>query len=280
MGPNRQPSPLGQTKHRHDDIEDGTLARTASPHPSPVGTKAPAAPAKARRTVAKGACAYLNPRAGGTVTAPSEAFDRLRGKSGAAKVSSPETKDSYTWPDKSTSKAVQQEVEIDGQKIRVVRPTDDGAKGKNLPTTKELAEALRAIPADQRAHTSVIVVSPTPSPDKSASGTIAGEGGSGEIRLYPVTAAQAQNDFDNRLTHESGHNVQGQFWTGAGDVHDWQTAADADSSRPSPYAASTTGDDFSEFNVLFNAARGTACEATAKKIYPNRWAKMESYRSK
>jgi hypothetical protein len=281
MGPHRKPGPVGQAKERHDDVEDGTLARTASPHPSPVGSKPPADAPKARtRTVATGACSYLNPQSRGTVIASPEAFDKLRTKSGAATISPPEAKSAYTWPDKSTSQAVEQEIQIDGQKIRIVRPTDDNVKGKNLPTTKQLAEALRAIPKDQRSHTNVIVVSPTPAPGTDATQTIAGQGGSGTIELFPVNAAQSQNDFDNRLTHESGHNYQETFWTGAGDVHDWQNTADQDDRRPSPYAASTTGDDFSEFNVLYNAAKGTPCEATAKKIYPHRWEKLEDYRSK
>ena len=281
MGPQRQPGPVGQTKERHDDVEDGTLARTASPHPSPVGSKPPAeAPKTTKRTVATGACKYLNPQSRGTVIASREAFDQLRKKSGPATISPPEPKAAYTWPDKSTSQAVAQEIQIDGQKIQVVRPTDDAAKGKNLPTTQQVAEALRAIPSRQRVNTNVVILSPAAPPDSDALGKIVGEGGSGEIRLYPVSDAQTQNDFDNRFTHESGHNTQEKFWQGAGDVHDWQNAADADDRRPSPYAASRTGDDFSEFIVLYNAAKGTDCEGTAKKIYPHRWEKLESYLSK
>jgi hypothetical protein len=281
MGPNRQQGPVGLTKEKHEDLEDGTTPRTAAPDAAPAGSKPPAdAPKAGKRTVATGACAYLNPQSRGTVIASPEAFDRLRTKSGPATISPPESKAAYIWPDKSTSQAVAQEIQIDGQKIQVIRPTDDAAKGKNLPTTKQVSEALRAIPSEQRVHTNVVILSPTPAPETDALGKIVGEGGSGEITLYPVNDAQTQNDFDNRFTHESGHNTQETFWKGAGEVHEWQNAADADDRRPSPYAASRTGDDFSEFIVLFNAARGTPCEATAKKIYPNRWDKMEAYRSK
>jgi hypothetical protein len=280
MPPSKYPGPICQTKDWYDDIEDGTLARGTSPLPSPVGSAAPQGIAKpARRVVAKGACSFLNPQAKGTVIASPEAFARLRKNSGAAKISSPSPKASQTWPDGSSSAAVAQEIEIDGQKISVVRPTDDKVSGKNLPTTKELAEALRAIPAAQRAHSNEVILSPTAAPGSTSARTIAGQAGSGKIELFPVSDGQSQNDFDNRLMHESGHNFQEKLWSGAADVSQWQVAADADDRRPSPYAADNTGDDFCEFNILYNTAKGASCEEIAKQIYPNRWAKRESYQS-
>ncbi len=287
MAPLKHPGPVCQTKDCYDNIEDGTLARTPSPLPSSVGSAAPQGTAKpARRVVAKGACSFVNPQAKGTVIASPEAFARLRKNSGAAKISSEKPKASQTWPDGSSSPAIEQEIQIDNQKISVVRPTDDKARGKNLPTTKELAEALRAIPAAQRAHTNEVIVSPTAAPGSSDAQTIAGQGGRGKIELFPVSDRQSQNDFanrqnyfDNRVMHESGHNYQEKLWSGAADVSQWQVAADADDRRPSPYAADNTGDDFCEFNILYNTAKGAACEEIAKQIYPNRWKKMEDYQS-
>jgi hypothetical protein len=280
MPPFKYPGPICQTKDWYDDIEDGTLARVASPLPSPVGSAAPQGTAKpARRVVAKGACSFINPQAKGTVIASPEAFGRLRKNSGAAKISSEKAKASQTWPDGSSSPAIEQEIQIDNQKISVVRPMDDKARGKNLPTIKELAEALRATPAAQRAHTNEVILSPTAAPGSTESQTIQGQGGSGKIELFPVSDRQSQNDFDNRLMHESGHNYQEKLWSGAADVSQWQVAADADDGRPSPYAAHNTGDDFCEFNILYNAAKATSCEPIAKQIYPNRWKKMEEYQS-
>jgi hypothetical protein len=280
MAPLKHPGPICQTKDWYDNIEDGTLARTASPLPAHVGSAAPQGTAKpARRVVAKGACSFINPQAKGTVIASTEAFRRLRKNSGAAKISSETAKASQTWPDGSSSPAIEQEIQIDNQKISVVRPPEDKTKGKNLPTTKELAEALRAIPAAQRAHSNEVVLSPTAAPGSTDSQTIEGQGGSGKIELFPVSDRQSQNDFDNRLMHESGHNYQEKLWSGAGDVSQWQVAADADDRRPSPYAAHNTGDDFCEFNILYNTAKGSGCEETAKQIYPHRWEKREGYQS-
>jgi hypothetical protein len=203
----------------------------------------------------------------------------LRRNSGAARISPPRPRASQTWLDGSSSAAVEQEIQIDRQTISVIRPTQADAAGKNLPTTVQVAEALRAIPTRQRAHTTTIIVSPKTHPNSTRTSTIAGEAGAGEITLFPVSSAQSQNDFDNRFTHESGHNYQGRLWaSGAGAaVQAWGAAATADNRLPSPYAGKNTGDDFCEFNILYNTARGTPCEATARQLYPNRWTKMVSY---
>ena len=278
MGACKFAGPICQTKDWHQDVNDGTLARTASPNPSVAGSSTPAVPAKRPpRVVAKGKCAFLNPQSQGTVKAPEEAFDRLRRNSPAATISAPRQKASQVWPDKSTSPALELDVQIGTQKITVVRPTPDRTNGTNLPSVEQLAEALRAIPAEQRAATRTVTLSPTAAPGATRTGeTIAGEAGDGEIILYPVKERQTQEDFDNRVTHESGHNYAQKVWDGPEGVSDWLAAVNADDRRPSPYAAGD-GEDFPEFLVLYNTAKGTPCEATAKQIYPNRWKKMQSY---
>jgi hypothetical protein len=142
-----------------------------------------------------------------------------------------------------------------------------------------LAEALRALPASQRVLTNRVILSPTPHPDTTATATTAGEAGSGVITLFPMRNAQSQNDFDNRVMHESGHNYQGTIWRDGAAVGAWQVAATSDHRLPSPYAGSNSGDDFCEFGILYNTARGTPCEAQARQLYPNRWAKMVSYQT-
>jgi hypothetical protein len=276
MAPLKHPGPTCQTKDCYDNIEDGTLARTPSPLPAHVDSAAPQGTAKAaRRVVAKGACSFLNPQSREFVVAPSEAFERLRKRSGAAKISPPVQKAEQIWRDNSKSAAIVEEVQIDNQKIVVIRPTEDQVKSKNLPTTKQVVEALRAVPAGQRAWTNEVIISPVKDPKSPDS---AADAGDGSVMFFPTEKAQSQNNFDNRLMHESGHNYQGSLWkeTGAGP---WESAATADDRRPSPYAARNYGEDFCEFIVLYNTAKGTSCEAVAEQIYPNRWKKMEDYRS-
>ena len=281
MAPTRYPGAVGQAKERHDDIEDGTLARSRSAPPSTIG--APGSGGSLQTgpvALASGACSFLNPRSIGTVIAPLEAFDRLRNDSGAATISAPQPKATQGWPGGGSSAAIEQEITIDGRAMAVVRPTDGDAAGKNLPTTAQLAEALRAIPASQRAHTNRVILSPRAHPDSTPTRTIAGDAGAGVITLYPVHSSQSQNDFDNRLAHESGHNYQGSLWDSGVAVRDWQAAATADNRLPSPYAGSNAGDDFCEFGILYNTARSTSCETSARQLYPHRWAKMVEYQSR
>jgi hypothetical protein len=275
MPPFRFPGPICETRDWFVTFDEGTLARTWSPLPPPLTLSNSAGPQGAPQ--ASGPCSYLNPRSTGTVRAPQAAFDRLRSASGTARISPPQPKASQTWRDGSSSPALEQEIQIDNQRIRVVRPTDADASGKNLPTTAQLAEALRAVPGSQRANTRTVILSPRPHPGSTPSKTIAGDAGGGEIMLFPTNGAQSQNDFDNRVMHESGHNYQGSLWHSAQGVQEWATAAAADQRLPSPYAGENAGEDFSEFGILYNTARGTPCEAAARQLYPNRWTKMSGY---
>jgi hypothetical protein len=277
VAPNKQPGPAGQSGSDTAVIDDGTTARAESPTPAPTGSQGGTSK---RRDFGTGACAYLNPVSSQTVLAPHKSFERLRGAAGKAAISATRPKDSFAWPHGAASAAVEQDVTIDGQVILVVRPTDAAAAGKNLPTTAQLAEALRALPAKQRALSKKVIVCPNPHTKSTANRTIAGDAGSGEITLFPVAAGQSQNDFDNRVMHESGHNYQETLWNSAAALGEWQLAGNSDRKRPSPYSAQNAGEDFSEFLILFNTARGTPCEATAQNIYPNRWAKMAEYQSR
>jgi hypothetical protein len=238
---------------------------------------APATQQRGKKAVALGKCSFVNPVPSGTVAAPKEAFERLRGLSGGAKVSDPQPKASVTWPNGSRSAAVEQQIVLDGQKILVTRPTDADAKGKNLPTTEQLAEALRAVPTDQRVFTKKVFLSPTPAKESTPQQTIAGDAGSGEMTLYPLVEPQDQDDFDNRVMHESGHNL-GNLWSGGKQaVTAWQVAASADDRRPSPYAANNTGDDFCEFNILYNTAQGHAVRRGREENLPASLGEARGY---
>jgi hypothetical protein len=275
VAPNKQPAPTGHARSGGAAVDDGTNARTPSPRPVPTGgTPAPAP------TAATGDCAYLNPRTSGTVRAPQAVFDRLRGLSGAAAISTTRAKASQAWPFGPASEALEQDVTIDNQTILVIRPTDAAAAGKNFPTTAQLAEALRALPARQRTLNRRVILCPNPNPASRPGHTIAGEGGAGEIILYPVGIAQGQNDFDNRVMHESGHNYQGFLWNSVQAVGEWRNVVTQDNLLPSPYAGENAGEDFSEFIILYNAARGTPCESAAITMYINRWTKMVEYQSR
>lgn len=255
-----------------------------------AGSPAAVAPVKSRtRPTARGQCAYLNPETSGRVKVPLEAFERLRRKSGPARISAPKVladrkawPKAAEWPDPLATSAVYQEIVIDGQTIRVIRPTDQDMRGKLLPTIEQLADALRAVPADQRRHTTTALVR------LQGKGGVLGLGGAGEIEVFPLDpsrnskeqeqyARSPQAYFDNLVTHECAHNYQATFWPDAGGAKEWEEFARNDHTPPSIYARENGGEDFCEFMVLYNAAAGTACEALLKQIYPNRWLRFTTY---
>src|SRR5438874_677558 len=120
MAPYRLPGPVCQIKDWYDDIDDGTLARVRSPNTSVLnGANSQTGGATAAPS---GNCSFLEPGARFTVLAPSAAFDRLRTNSGAAAVSAPTPRASYTWPNGSSSSALEQQITIDGQTISVIQP--------------------------------------------------------------------------------------------------------------------------------------------------------------
>lgn len=262
-----------------EDIIDGTLARAPSPSPQMIGAS-DSDSATANPAATTGGCPYLNPRSTGTVRAPQTAFDHLRNSSSSARTTNPQQIASHSWSGGTSTPAIEQNIQIGNQTIRVVRPTDSAARGKNLPATSQVAEALRAIPSNQRTHTSTVILSPIAHPDSTTGHTVAGAAGSGVITLYPVSSTQSQNDFDNRFMHESAHNYQGHLWNSGAAVAEWGAAARSDGRLPSPYAGENTGDDFCEFLILYNASRGTPCEATARHLYQHRWQKMTEYQSR
>jgi hypothetical protein len=256
-----------------------------------AGSSAAVAPVKSRtRPTARGQCVYLNPETYGRVKVPLEAFEHLRKKSGPTQISAPkvlENKKAWPkaseWPDALASSAIYQEIVIDGQKIRVVRPSDQDMRGKILPTIEQLAEALRAVPADQRQHTTTALVR------LQSKGGVLGLGGSGEIEIFPLDSSSngkereqhtrsPQAYFDNLVTHECAHNYQATFWKDAGGAKEWEEFAKNDHTPPSIYARENGGEDFCEFMVLYNAAAGTPCEALLKQIYPNRWLRFTTYK--
>ncbi len=303
----RFPGPVCRTQVTHQSINDGTLVRARSPVPSmphcpagppavarveQAGSPAAVAPAKSHtRPTARGKCGYLNPVTSGRVKVPVEAFDRLRKKSGPAQISAPKVladkkawPKATEWPDPLAGSAIYQEIVVDAHKIRVIRPSDEDVGDRILPTIGQLAEALRAVPADQRKHTTTALVR------LQSKGGILGLGGAGEIEIFPLDSSRNAKEreqydkspqayFDSLVTHECAHNYQAVFWTDAGGAKEWEEFAKNDHTPPSIYARENGGEDFCEFMVLYNAAVGTPCEALLKKIYPNRWLRFTTYKT-
>ena len=288
MAPRRFPGPICQVRDWYEPIDEGTLPRVATANPGVVGSSGLNPEKPTERAIPRGECKYLVPPTTYTVRAPLATFERLRKFSSAAKISDAKSEDSYKWGNGATTPpALKQEIEIDGQKITLYRPADNELKAKNLPTVKQLTEALRAVPKSQRAYTNTVILSPVPSTQPVKEGVIAGEGDGGTIWLYPIPPSKeddkqpTQKNFDNRVMHECGHNYQQAFWHHLPEeIAVWKSFEITDSWYVSRYAMDNPGDDFCEFLILYNTAKGTPCEETARKMYPNRWRLMQAYQAR
>ena len=208
------------------------------------------------------------------VIAPEGAFAALRSRGGTATLSSATAIAAYSWPYGPASSAEQYLATIGGSRLEIIRPS---GSSPTLPSAQQVCEAMRAVPAVQRGHTSKVNLCPTSHPDSTTRATVGGEAGSGVVTLFPLRSTITQNDVDNRVMHEIGHNYQGNLWHSAVDVSGWGAAATLDSHAPSTYAQANFGEDFCEFLVIFNTVRGTPCESTARTMFRYRWEKMLTY---
>lgn len=208
------------------------------------------------------------------VMAPDEAYVRLRRQGGTANLSAGTSLADYRWPHGPASEAQRFVATLGSQQVEILRPLSTVA---NLPSAQQVCHALQAVPAVQRAFTRRVILCPTPHPNSTARSTIGGEAGSGEVTLYPSSTPPTQNEVDNRIMHEIGHNYQGNFWHSRDDVAAWGAAAALDPQAPSRYAQGNSGDDFCEFLIIYNAVRSTACEAAARNLYGHRWSQLERY---
>lgn len=208
------------------------------------------------------------------VIAPEAAFTALRSRGGTATLSSATAIAAYSWPYGPASNADQHLATIGGSRLEIIRPS---GSSPTLPSAQQVCDAMRAVPAVQRLHTSRVILCPTSHPSSTARTTVGGEAGSGVVVLFPLRSAITQNDVDNRIMHEIGHNYQGVLWRSAADVSGWGAAAALDAQAPSTYARSNFGDDFCEFLIVFNTVRGTPCESAGRTMFRYRWEKMLTY---
>ncbi len=208
------------------------------------------------------------------VIAPEGEYNRLRSNGGAATLSAATAIATYQWPYGTASNAERFIATLGGSSIEITLPVGGSA---TLPTARQVCDALKAVPSRHRMHTTAVILCPTPHPTSTTRRTVGGEAGSGTITLFPLTSAITQNDVDNRIMHEIGHNFQGSLWHSGADVATWTAAAARDARSPSTYAQSNSGDDFCEFLIIFNTVRGTLCEPSAQAIFRNRWNQMLTY---
>jgi len=181
--------------------------------------------------------------------------------------------------------ATQQTVTIGGHSVNVIQASrPPGESGTLLPSTNQVASSLGAIPAEQFNHINNVIVSPNRSPHDSFWAqqynmpnfrSEADAGADGNVRFYPIPN-NVDMIPDETLIHESGHTFSKTIWPTDNDWNGWRDAMKADGRSVSTYADSSKDEDFSESLVMYTLSKGTPCEATARALFPHRYALMEA----
>jgi len=227
-------------------------------------------------------CAFL--KKGQLVSGTLAQFDRNRKKA----VVGPGKDIKHSFPgDAAPSDATEYEVNIGGQKIKVIAPRTYPA-GKNIPAVGEVAKGLGAIPPGQLATIKQVEISPNANPSDAywaqqyndPTFESAATGGAGGVTTYATSIKLAQDRIDSNLIHEGGHTYQQELWKDAAKKEQWKAAMTSDPRSPSTYSDNAIEEDFSESMVMYSLSKGTKCEKLAKKMFPGRYKLMDEMMKK
>jgi uncharacterized Zn-binding protein involved in type VI secretion len=187
---------------------------------------------------------------------------------------SPGSAGSYWFPgDWLPSPTVEHEVTVRGHKIKVVVPVSGPKEGEWLPSAEMIAKGLGTLPDDQLAKIQTVVVCPQFDPNRPEAGACYVPG---TVYYFPRPKEMTQGDIDWVLIHEAAHTITSKRWKQDPSLRaEWEQAIKDDGHRPSDYAGNNAGEDFAESVVMYALSKGTACEATARAIYPARYAILD-----
>jgi hypothetical protein len=184
------------------------------------------------------------------------------------------------------------EVVIRGHKIKIIEPVPAArapggglllGNGTWLPDAPMAASALATLSDEQLARIHTVVLSPNAyfDPDDPGRDDTANCGG-GVMTYFPRNQPHPQSDIDWVAAHESAHAVTaGLGWTTDPNLpkpasqRAWEDAIWKDGRKVSAYGTTSVLEDFAEAVILYAMTKGTPCEATARALFPNRYAEME-----
>ena len=229
-------------------------------------------------------CSYLTPT-NALVTPPQSAFDTARKP---VTTSEPKAASALFPGSETYVPATRQTAEIGGSEVSIVSPVGGKATDAKtyLASVDQVAKSLAALPNKTLETIKEVVISPNRNPSDSfwektygmkdfrsaATGSA-----DGVVTFYPSTFEQPQADVDRLFAHEAGHTYSLPQWAAnPASKASWQTAMDADPFVPSKYAGSSIEEDFAESHAMYVASKGSPCESTARKLYPNRYKALKS----
>lgn len=153
--------------------------------------------------------------------------------------------------------------------------------GRWLPGPSMVAASLATLSDEQLKGVHTVAVSPHDYPDdlSVAAGAAYGQG---VITYYPRGEAHPQSDIDWAMAHEGAHAVSaGLGWTTEAGKQKppsqiaWEDAILKDARKISDYGRTNIMEDFAEAVLMYAMTKGTPCEATARALFPNRYAEMD-----
>jgi hypothetical protein len=187
-----------------------------------------------------------------------------------------------------TTDADRYDVTIEGQKIPVYLPHDGSYTPPGQHTLDDAVKALTMLPAASRALVKEVNLDPVKNPQDAFWAQTYNQpnfssymtcGSEGVVDIYPQ---EQKGDFKymaDSMVHETGHawsnakwgdDPQGAKWA------PWRDAAAKDGLLPSDYAKSSPEEDVAESTALYLAMKGTPLFDEYRKLYPNRFALLDT----
>lgn len=213
-------------------------------------------------------CAYLL----GGLDPGSRPADLARHRTPVKKFSKPRS-GTFTFPGDSAPTATREyEIEIRGHKVKIIEPVSGAKPGTWLPSAAMIAKGLAALSDEQLAKVNEVIVCPNARPD--FPGAVADEL-NGRVRYFPRSGPHPQFDIDWALTHEGAHALAEDLWSAPGVKDAWLSAMASDARGVTAYGNTDPGEDFAESMVMYALSKGTPCEATARAMFPGRYAQLD-----
>lgn len=165
-------------------------------------------------------------------------------------------------------------VVIRGHSVTIYEPVGGAIPPTWLPSADSIAQGLATLSDEQLRNVKEVYICPYPRVDKPEA---VADYANGRIRVFSRSVPHPQSDLDWMLQHESGHGYSiSEVWTNDPAAQAaWIRAIDEDHRRVTDYGNTDEVEDFAEFMVMFASVKGTPCEASAKALFPHRWAIME-----
>ena len=172
--------------------------------------------------------------------------------------------------DKTPRPVIVQHVKIDGQDIEVVFPRP---MPKDLPSIALIADGLKGLPAEVRAHVTQVIVDPA---FKDMMQAAQAKDGRPNRIFMGDQAPTGAREMTEMLSHETAHLLAADKWKADPDLlAKWEAAIASDPYAASNYATNRTQEDVAETVAHYFQVKGTADEAVMKREMPGRYALLE-----